>query len=96
MATTKVTLSTQVLVPSVQRIGERDIETTFLGNNSSGQPTWMLWNAESPYLIGMLKQVDEGFTLEQRTDHGVMLHENISFRRLQRAIGHELPQGDTL
>lgn len=86
-ATGKVTLSTRILAPSVQRIGARDIETTFLGNDTYGQPTWVLWSAETPYLIGMLKQADIGFTFEQRTDQGVLIHENISFRRLQRAIG---------
>jgi hypothetical protein len=82
-----VTLSTRVLVPSVQRFGNREIETTFLGNNSDGQPTWMLWNPLEPYLIGVLRQGRMGFTLEQRTDQGVMLHENISLKRLQKAIG---------
>ncbi len=82
-----VTLSTRTLVPSVQRFGNRDIETTFLGNNSDGQPTWMLWNPLEPYLIGILRQDQLGFTLEQRTDQGVLVHENLSFKRLQRAIG---------
>ncbi len=82
-----VTLSTRTLVPSVQRFGNRDIETTFLGNNSAGQPTWMLWNPLEPYLIGILRQDRLGFTLEQRTDQGVLVHENLSFKRLQRAIG---------
>lgn len=82
-----VTLSTRVLVPSVQRFGNREIEMTFLGNNSDGQPTWMLWNPLEPYLIGVLRQGRMGFTLEQRTDQGVMLHENISLKRLQKAIG---------
>lgn len=82
-----VTLSTRMLVPSMQRFGTREIETTFLGNNSAGQPSWMLWNPADPYLIGVLRQTQLGFTLEQRTDHGVMVHENISLRRLQHAIG---------
>ncbi len=82
-----VTLSTRALVPSVQRFGNREIETTFLGNNSDGNPTWMLWNPLEPYLIGILRQGKLGFTLEQRTDHGVMVHENISLKRLQKAIG---------
>ncbi len=82
-----VTLSTRALVPAVQRFGNREIETTFLGNNSEGQPTWMLWNPLEPYLIGVLRQGRLGFTLEQRTDQGVMVHENISLARLQKAIG---------
>lgn len=82
-----VTLSTRALVPSMQRIGNREIEFTYLGNNSKGQPTWVLWNPLEPLLIGMLCQGKLGFTFEQRTDHGVMLHENISLQRVQRALG---------
>lgn len=82
-----VVLSTQRLVPRVQRIGGREIEVTFLGNNTHGQPTWILWNATEPYLIGVLRQGAIGYTFEQRTSTGVMLHEEISMRRLQRAIG---------
>lgn len=80
-------LSTRMMVPSVQRFGNREIEVTFLGNNSDGRPTWLLWNSSEPYLIGILHQGKLGFTLEQRTDHGVMKQENISFTRLQKAIG---------
>ncbi|MBK0417759.1 hypothetical protein JD276_01740 [Leucobacter sp. CSA1] len=82
-----VVLSTQRMVPTVQRFGDRDIEVTFLGNNTFGQPTWILWNAREPYLIGILRQGRIGFTFEQRTSQGVMLHEDISLTRLQRAIG---------
>lgn len=82
-----VTLTTRALVPSVQKIGNRDIEITFLGNNANGQPTWIMWNASEPYLIGMLCQGKLGFTFEQRTDQGVMFHENISLQRVQRALG---------
>ncbi|PII83818.1 hypothetical protein BMH32_09590 [Leucobacter sp. OLJS4] len=82
----EVALSTQALVPSIQRFGEKDIEVTFLGNNADGQPTWILWNRNEPYLIGVLRQGKLGFTFEQRTDHGVLLHQDISFSRLQRAI----------
>ncbi len=82
-----VTLSTRAMVPSVQRVGNREIEVTFLGNNSKGQPTWVLWNPSEPYLIGMLIQGKLGFHFEQRTDQGVMLHENISLQRVQRALG---------
>ena len=81
-----VVLSTQRMVPRVQQIGSREIEITFLGNNSKGQPTWILWNPDEPFLIGVLSQGKIGFTFEQSTDHGVMLHKDISLRRLQRAI----------
>lgn len=84
---TDVTLSTRALVPSMQRVGNRDIEITFLGNNTHGQPTWVLWNPLEPFLIGMLVQGKLGFNFEQRTDQGVMLHENISLQRVQRALG---------
>ena len=43
-----VTLSTRAMVPSVQRVGNREIEVTFLGDNSKGQPTWVLWNPREP------------------------------------------------
>jgi len=82
----EVVLSRQVMVPTVLRIGNRDIETTFLGNNAFGQPTWVLWNPEEPYLIGMLRQGQIGYTFEQRTSQGVMLHEDVSFKRVQRAL----------
>lgn len=82
-----VTLSTRAMVPSTQRVGSREIEVTFLGNNTHGQPTWLLWNPLEPYLIGMLVQGKLGFNFEQRTDQGVMLHENISLQRVQRALG---------
>lgn len=85
--TGNVTLSTRAMVPVVQRVGNREIEFTFLGNNAHGRPTWILWNSSEPHLIGVLCQGKLGFTFEQRTDRGVMLHENISFSRLQRAIG---------
>ncbi|NLA66144.1 MAG: hypothetical protein GX862_09570 [Leucobacter sp.] len=82
-----VTLSTRAMVPSMQRVGDRQIEVTYLGNNTHGQPTWVLWNPSEPYLIGLLVQGKLGFTFEQRTDQGVMLHENISLQRVQRALG---------
>lgn len=82
----EVALSTQYLVPTIQRIGNRDIETTFLGDNAFGEPTWVLWTAEEPYLIGILRQGQIGYTFEQRTSHGVMLHKDISFRRVQAAL----------
>ncbi|GAA1626162.1 hypothetical protein [Leucobacter chromiireducens] len=82
-----VALSKDVLAPSVQRIGRRDIEITFLGTNSAGQPTWIMWNADEPYLIGMLSQGKMGYRFEQRTSSGAMVHENISLSRVQRALG---------
>ncbi|WP_449278116.1 hypothetical protein [Leucobacter sp. GX24907] len=81
-----VVLSTQRMVPTVQRFGGRSIEITFLGNNTHGQPTWILWNPDEPYLIGVLNQGKIGFTFEQSTSQGVMLHEDISLRRLQHAL----------
>ena len=84
----EVALSTRRMVPTMQRIGGRDIEVTFLGNNTLGQPTWILWNSAEPYLIGLLRQGKIGFTFEQRTSNGVMLHEGISMARFQREIGN--------
>ena len=82
----EITLSRQYLVPTMQKIGDRDLESTFLGDNAFGEPTWVLWNAEAPSLIGVLRQGQIGYTFEQRTSHGVMLHKDISFRRVQAAL----------
>ena len=82
-----VALSTDHLLPRGQRIGNRDIEVTFLGKNGSGQPTWLLWDAQQPNLIALLSQGSMGYHLEQRTNYGVMLQENISLSRVQRALG---------
>lgn len=82
-----VALSTERLMPTVQRIGARDIEFTFLGPNSDGQPTWVMWNANEPYLIGVLRQGKIGYTFEQRTTDGPLLLEGISLQRVQRALG---------
>lgn len=82
-----VALSTDRLVPQVQRIGQLEIELTFLGPNMHGQPTWIMWNASEPYLIGMLSQGRMGYHFEQRTDSGVQRLENISLNRVQRALG---------
>lgn len=82
-----VALSTERLMPSVQRIGSRDIEFTFLGPNSSGLPTWVMWNADEPHLIGLLSQGKIGYTFEQRTTDGPRVLEGISLKRVQRALG---------
>lgn len=82
-----VALSRETLSPSVQRIGSRDIEFTYLGTNADGQPTWIMWAPSEPYLIGMLCQGRMGYHFEQRTSTGVLLHENISLSRVQRALG---------
>lgn len=82
-----VALSTDRLIPNVQRIGSQDIEFTFLGPNASGQPTWIMWNASEPFLIGMLSQGKMGYHFEQRTGDGVQLLENITLNRVQRALG---------
>ncbi len=74
-------------MPGVQRIGSRDIEITFLGENARGQATWILWNASEPHFIGILSKAPMGYNFEQRTSTGVLLHENISLTRLQRALG---------
>lgn len=74
-------------MPSMQRIGARDIEITFLGPNAQGQPTWVMWNASEPHLIGLLSQGRIGYHFEQRTSSGVFVHENISLARVQRALG---------
>ena len=80
-------LSRETLAPAVQAIGGREIEITFLGRNAHGQPTWIMWNASEPYLIGMLCQGKMGYNFEQRTSQGVLVHENISLSRVQRALG---------
>ena len=82
-----VALSTDRLTPHVQRIGSQEIEFTFLGPNAAGQPTWIMWNSNEPYLIGMLSQGKMGYHFEQRTSTGVLFHENISLSRVQRALG---------
>lgn len=82
-----VALSTERLMPNVQRIGNQDIEFTFLGPNLHGQPTWIMWNASEPYFVGMLSQGKMGYHFEQRTDAGVQRLENISLNRVQRALG---------
>jgi hypothetical protein len=79
--------STRRNVPVIEKIGGRDIEVTFLGMNSLGRLTWILWNPGEPLLIGVLTQGHRGFTLEQRTSGGVMLHENVPLSRVQHAIG---------
>lgn len=82
-----VALSRDALAPSVQRIGQRDIEFTYLGLNAQGQPSWIMWNPAEPYLLGMLRQGRMGYHFEQRTSTGVLVHENISLSRVQRALG---------
>ncbi|QIK62862.1 hypothetical protein G7068_06365 [Leucobacter viscericola] len=82
-----VALSTEHLVPGIQQVGSRDIEVTFLGKNAGGQPTWLLWDASQPHLIALLSQGRMGYHLEQRTSYGVMIQENISLSRVQRALG---------
>jgi len=82
----EVVLSKQQYVPVMMKVGDREIESTFMGDNAFGEPTWMLWNPEMPYLIGLLRQGQIGYTFEQRTSEGVMLHEDVSFRRVQAAL----------
>ncbi|MGO1435103.1 MAG: hypothetical protein ACTJFR_03790 [Canibacter sp.] len=78
---------TQRLVPVKERLGEREIEVTFLGNNAQGEPTWILWNVNDPLLIGVLRQGKIGYTFEQRTSVGPLIHENLSKPRVQRMLG---------
>lgn len=78
--------STERLVPRMERFGTKNIEVTYLGENAAGSATWILWNSSDPYLIGMLIQGDAGFTFEQRTSGGVLLHQDVSFSRIRRAI----------
>ncbi|MBC9943848.1 hypothetical protein ICL81_04815 [Leucobacter sp. cx-328] len=80
-------LSTDRLQPRIQRIGSQDIEITFLGPNTNGQPTWIMWNANEPHLIGMLMQGKMGYHFEQRTSVGVDRFENMSLNRVQRVLG---------
>lgn len=79
-------LPTERMVPQVQTMGNRDIEVTFLGLNTHGKPTWILWNPREPHLIGLLTQGTLGYNFEQRTSAGVFLHENISLNRLNKAL----------
>lgn len=78
--------STRRNVPVIENIGGKQIEVTFLGTNAQGRLTWIMWNPGQPFLIGMLTQGQLGFTFEQRTGAGVMLHENVPLSRVQRAI----------
>lgn len=80
-------LPTDRLMPNIQRFGRQTIEFTFLGPNIHGQPTWIMWNASEPHLIGMLSQGKMGYHFEQRTGDGVQRLENISLNRVQRALG---------
>lgn len=78
---------TQPLIPVRERLGDRDIEVTFLGANARGENTWILWNADEPFLIGMLRQGKLGYTFEQRTSVGPVVAENLSVQRVQRMLG---------
>lgn len=82
-----VALTRDTLMPGVQRIGRRNIEITYLGKNSRGLPTWIMWNADEPNYLGLLTQGKMGYNFEQRVSSGVLLHENISLNRVQRALG---------
>lgn len=79
--------STRTLVPTVQRIGEKAVEVTYLGVNVAGEPTWILWDAKDPFMIGMLSQGKMGYTFEQRTTMGPMVHSNLSTHSVQRMLG---------
>ncbi|WP_217136652.1 hypothetical protein [Leucobacter chinensis] len=79
-------LPTERMMPRVQKMGNRDIEVTFLGLNSNGKPSWILWNPNEPHLIGLLTQGSLGYNFEQRTSVGVFMHENISLNRLNKAL----------
>ncbi|MBB4071159.1 hypothetical protein EII31_06715 [Leucobacter sp. OH2974_COT-288] len=79
--------ATEMLVPQVQRIGNRDIEVTYLGTNTFGESTWILWNAQEPTLIGMLRQADGKFTFEQRTSVGAMQHSDLTREKVQLMLG---------
>lgn len=78
---------TNLLVPKIERIGQRDIEVTYLGVNSSAEATWILWNASEPELIGLLRQSDKGFVFEQRTSVGSLMHNNLSRENVQLMLG---------
>lgn len=77
---------TKLLQPVVCTVGNREIEVTFLGMNARGQATWILWNAEDPYYIGVLRQGKIGYVFEQRTSEGSLVHENLSKPRIQRIL----------
>lgn len=79
-------LPTERMLPRVQKMGDRDIEVTFLGLNADGRPSWILWNSLEPHLIGLLTQGRLGYNFEQRTSVGVSVHENISLNRLNKAL----------
>lgn len=82
-----VALGDAELQPAHQRIGANDIEITYLGLNASGERTWMMWNRREPYLLGVLREGKLGYHFEQRTSTGVMYQENISLKRVRRALG---------
>lgn len=82
----EVELSKQVLTPTMLRLGSLEIETTYLGGNHTGQATWILWNAKEPHLIGLLRKSELGYVFEQTTSQGVMVHRDVSFNRVRRAL----------
>lgn len=79
-------LPTERMLPRVQKMGNRDIEVTFLGLNREGRPSWILWNPLEPHLIGLLTQGRLGYNFEQRTSMGVFMHENISLNSLTKQL----------
>lgn len=79
-------LPTGELLPHVQQFGEQQIEFTFLGNNAEGFPTWIVWSAQDPFLIGILSRRKVGYDLEQRTSAGPLLQQSVTLGRVQRAL----------
>lgn len=78
---------TELLVPTKQKVGDREIEVTYIGSASAEEPTWILWNADEPYLIGMVRQSNLGYTFEQRTSVGPLVHKNLSGQNVHRILG---------
>lgn len=76
----------RMLVPTYHRIGERELEVTFLGKNAYGEDTWLLWNHSEPRLMGMLRQGEDSFTFEQRTSEGPLIHSDLSRQRVQKML----------
>lgn len=79
-------LPTRVNVPVVERLNGRTIEITYLGRGATEERTWLLWNPDEPFLVGLVRQGKIGYRLEYRTDSGVEVLENVPLQRIRTAI----------
>ncbi|MDO4241959.1 MAG: hypothetical protein Q4C71_05450 [Microbacteriaceae bacterium] len=76
-----------VLVPRVHNLNGHAVEVTYLGRSTDSKNTWILWNAQEPFLIGLLRQGKMGYVFEQRTSAGPILHENLASQYVHKMIG---------